>query len=116
MISDSSLREGPAGSLSGPYLLTAFLLALDTASVISSVPGEISSSHPFRMLIALLTTFLRFAPRMSSSFNRVTFAVHGPTRSTVSNDAASIAVAVLLSETGITISPLLLPPCDLIAI
>jgi hypothetical protein len=68
------------------------------------------------MLIALLTTFRLFAPRMSSSFSRMTFAAQGPTLSTVSRAAASIAVAVLLSETGITISPVLFPPDDLIAI
>jgi hypothetical protein len=108
--------SGPAGSLSGPYLVRPLLLALETADVISSVPGVMSSSQPLRMLIALLTTLRRFAPRISSNLRRVTLAVHGPTRSTVSRDAANIAVAVLLSDTGITISPLLLPLDDLMAI
>ena len=66
--------------------------------------------------MALLTTFRLFAPLMSSNFSRITFAVHGPTRSTVSSDAARIAVAVLFNETGITISPVLFPPADLITI
>ncbi len=116
IISSLLVSPGPAGRLSGPNFVMPAFLPFVTAVVISPLPGAISSSQPFKMLIALLTTFRRFAPRMSSTFSRVTLAVHGPTLSTVSTDAARIAVAVLFSETGITISPLLFPPSDLITI
>ena len=116
IISLLPVNSGPAGRLSGPYFAIETLRPFVTAVVISSLPGAMSSSQPFKILIALLTTFLLLAPRISSSFSRITLAVHGPTLSTVSNAAASIAVAVLFNETGITISPVLFPPFVLIAI
>ena len=111
MISSLEATPGPAGNASSPNARISAVLRFSLTSSRNSLLSGISVSTRFlSRFFARSSTCLRFKLRESSMRCTPMRASQGPTRSTISRDAARMLVSTMSRLDGTRIVPVVFPP------